>query len=438
MQNRMLVLSLLLFLWHTNSFAQKRLPLNDGLIARYLMNADAKDVSGNKNNGKVIGGVTPVEDRFGRECGAMHFNGSDGYITVPDSKTLDTPSDELSVTVWFKLEDGCAFSDLKWLTIVCKSDMEDELDNSPHYRLQTTSVTVSLNTAFTEEAEQDIEFGNWYFYAMTYDKKKVRIFLNGVKMWEFPYYETLDPNNLPLEIGRDVPGNMEYFCGTMDDLRIYNRALESSDLMKLLIDQTDVPRPCGQPAPVVPQPPVQPEVKPAPKPKPPKKRKTKPVVVTTPPKPTPPPPPQPAPEIPAPEPEPVVVLPTTLPPTAPTAIAGLPVDYQKTIEVKSDQLTFYIYDHEKDDSDTVSINFNGQWVVNKYRLRTKDIEMKKFVVTVQPDVENFLVSKAWNLGGIPPSTLTLEVDDGVGRRNRFIIESDLSKSAGVRIIYKTR
>lgn len=408
--------------------------LAHGLVARYLMNADARDVAGSKNHGDIIGKVEPTEDRFGNECGAMYFDGSTGFISVPNSKSLSSPSDEITIAAWVKINDGAAFADLKWMTICCKSDLPEETDNSPHYRLQSTIVTVSVNTDFTEELKQPFEFDTWYMYASTYDGHSIKAYLNGVKVMDMPYYTEFEPNNLPLEIGRDVPGVMEYFHGSMDDLRIYNRALSSKEIQEIFWDQSDrdTPKPCVAAVPPkkgkTPNPEF--ETKPIPKKKTPKNRRTptvKPPVT----QPTPSPKPTPSPT----QPRTIPTPPIKTIPVPPTAFENTPIDYGRTITVRSDKLKFLIYDHEEEDGDTVSINFNGQWIANKYAIRHKHKTKEVFEVSVVPKAENYLFSKAWNLGGIPPNTLTLEIDDGVGRVRVLTINSDLKKSGGVKIVF---
>src|ERR1044071_2796197 len=40
------------------------------LVAHYRFDNDASDISGNKNHGRIIGGVESTPDRFGSPCGA--------------------------------------------------------------------------------------------------------------------------------------------------------------------------------------------------------------------------------------------------------------------------------------------------------------------------------------------------------------------------------
>ncbi|MGK0390340.1 MAG: hypothetical protein ACI94Y_003092 [Maribacter sp.] len=222
--------------------------VDKGLIARYLFNGNAKDASTNGNDGTRIGGVTDIKDRFGNECAAFDFNGVDGYVEVPHSKSLSTPRDEIGVTAWLKLKEGTPFSELQWMTLICKSDDPQETDNSPQYRIQSTKVTLSINTDFTEETKHLLEFDEWFFYSVTYDGQTVRAFVNGTMFAEFDYMTEFELNTLPLNIGRDMPGNLEFYGGAMDDLRIYNRSLSENEIQQLLKDNSEKtsPKPCDK------------------------------------------------------------------------------------------------------------------------------------------------------------------------------------------------
>jgi hypothetical protein len=71
-----------------------------------------------------------------------------------------------------------------------------------------------------------------------------------------------------------------------------------------------------------------------------------------------------------------------------------------------------------------------------YSLRLYGKDEKKAKLSVIPHQENYLISKAWNLGDIPPNTLTLEIDDGVGDPQVVTIESEIGKSGAIKIVYE--
>ena len=53
----------------------RQVDLKNGLVACYPFNANAKDETGNGNNG-TVNGATLTTDRFGKANSAYNFNGS--------------------------------------------------------------------------------------------------------------------------------------------------------------------------------------------------------------------------------------------------------------------------------------------------------------------------------------------------------------------------
>lgn len=219
---------------------------SQSLVAYYPLGENANDLSGNNNNGTIIGGVIPATDRFGNPCGAYYFDGFTGYIEVPDSKSLRSPVNEFSVACWFTVDQNCAAGDLKWLTMICKGQDATETPSNPQYRVQSfqssTQSTISINTDFTEYDNyfynHAFNYNTWYFYALVYDSRSIKAFLNSDLIWEFPYSKTLVTNYDPLHIGKDIPGNLEYHCGSLDDLRIYSSALTENQILDLYNDNS--------------------------------------------------------------------------------------------------------------------------------------------------------------------------------------------------------
>ena len=225
---------------------------NAGLIAFYPFDNNATDRSGNYNNGQIIGGVQPSVDRYGNSCGALHFNGVDAYIEVPNSQSLQSPYNSITVAAWFKMEKNPSLPEqVKWLSLICKGNIpyEDKVvDDNPQYRVQTIQRTdinqslISVSTAFTKYDDDFrshlFEFDRWIFYALVYDGNNVQVFQDGNKVWEYPYSKPFSTNNLPMHIAKDIPGSTEYFCGSLDDLRIYNRPLAYSEIQSLFNDKT--------------------------------------------------------------------------------------------------------------------------------------------------------------------------------------------------------
>jgi hypothetical protein len=473
------------------SIALSQTPTN-GLVAFYKFNLDRSkepatvyDFTRNQNNGTIVNGVSYTSDRFGVGCSAMLFDGT-GYITVPSSNSLKRPRNAFTAAVWFKFTKGADFFK-EWITICCKSDQTDETEDSPQYRMQATAQTVSINSKFTENFVPQLSYEVWYFYAYTFDGSQVRVFLNGKFVYEHNYNGQLTANDMPLEIGRDLPGGLEYFDGTMDDLRIYDRALDESELIQIYKDMSEARDPdrCAQNVAVTPPPKKKPSVDPVTTPDPDPVTDPDPTPVTTtssssssskkrPPRDT---------VVvkdtvfvkvtqPAPKPATVIVKDTVFvkvpqqapPPTMvivkdtvfvnvpakkdpapldsdaykdlPVKIGNIPIEYQKKVVVKSSEVKIYPYDHDKEDGDIVSINVNGAWVRDKYELKSKNPNPSEFTYircSLNPGGNNYFVSRAWNEGTMKPNTLTIEIDDGVSVQ-KVHINSKVGLSGGIRII----
>lgn len=219
-----------------NTYSQKNMIL-------YLpFDNNLKDFSEKNNDGVAIGNISYGEDRFGNPCSAAYFKGQE-YITIQNSKSLNAINDKFSLTTWFKIEKGS--DDYLWLTLVCKGNLPDETNTSPHFRVQVlqtnTQSTVSINSEFTEY-DNDYKNhlfipGKWMFFSLTYDGKNVITYLNGKKTWEFPYLGKLYSNSSPLYIGKDIPGATESFTGYLDELKLFNTDLSEKEINKLFNDK---------------------------------------------------------------------------------------------------------------------------------------------------------------------------------------------------------
>ena len=97
----------------------------------------------------------------------------------------------------------------------------------------------------------------------------------------------------------------------------------------------------------------------------------------------------------------------------------------KTVVVKSRKITIEVYDHKKNDGDLISLNYNGEWVLESHLIEKKEYKLE--VELEGENAPNYLILHANNLGKIPPNTAAVIVDDGT-RRQRFVLNSDLNQS----------
>ena len=98
----------------------------------------------------------------------------------------------------------------------------------------------------------------------------------------------------------------------------------------------------------------------------------------------------------------------------------------ETIKVKNKTLSITVYDHQKDDGDIISLNYNGNWVLEKYTIKNEQHKVDVFL-DENTAVPNYLILYAHNLGEISPNTVAVIVDDGHSRQ-QFILNADMNTS----------
>jgi hypothetical protein len=206
--------------------------LDSGLVAHYPFNGNANDESGNDNHGTVMGAVL-TSDRFGSDNSAYEFDGMASYITIGSSPTLESPSTELTQGAWIDIHAWSLVGQQNVGPITMKSNSGS---NAFQYRLSVAfdGINTAINNWNNAVIILDtLNFNEWYFIVTTLKNDTVKTYVNGNFIGEGTLTGPINPDTRPLEIGRDVPGDTEVFNGKLDDIRIYNRALNEVEIDSL-------------------------------------------------------------------------------------------------------------------------------------------------------------------------------------------------------------
>lgn len=104
-----------------------------------------------------------------------------------------------------------------------------------------------------------------------------------------------------------------------------------------------------------------------------------------------------------------------------------------TRKIKVDSLQFEVelYDHMIIDGDIISLNFNGDWIVEKMPLTA---EKKKLKLALNEEGKNFFILHAENIGTRPPNTMAVDYYFQ-GKKQQIILKSDLNVSEMIEIEY---
>jgi hypothetical protein len=206
------------------------LPTN-GLVAYYPFNGNVNDASGNGHHGQNYG-ANLIMDRFNNSNKAYSFNGINSYIMVPHSSSLQ-PTNGLTLSAWVKfnsLNNTCSIlgkgsdASIGWYSLRYESagrTLDFQINFSDY--IGGPRKTVSINTT--------LQINVWYNVIGTFNGNSMKIYLNGQFSNLLPISSTLGSNSEALQIGSSVEG---YFLnGALDDIRIYNRALNDAEVLQL-------------------------------------------------------------------------------------------------------------------------------------------------------------------------------------------------------------
>ncbi|MCU0446600.1 MAG: hypothetical protein MUE85_16965 [Microscillaceae bacterium] len=108
-------------------------------------------------------------------------------------------------------------------------------------------------------------------------------------------------------------------------------------------------------------------------------------------------------------------------------VNGRKVEKQATFKIRAGKLQISIFDYGKQDGDSISLNFNGEWVLRNYMATKKP----KILNLIPQKGTNLLVLYAHNLGKIPPNTAVVEFKDKYYIRQRLTVKSDFSHSGAI-------
>lgn len=210
-------------------------------------NGDTTDQSGNGNNG-IKSNVTFAQDRFGAANKSIRFNGENTKVSVEKSKfPIDMKSTTFSA--WVKVDDVvCQSSNIcnGYILINGNDYHADSFGIGIHKPLQTDDIskasvfamaykTGSVKSAQTEEGLFTDKA--WHHIVGVMEGMTAKIYVDGVeKAAKEVVTVPLENSDLPVWIGAQMrQGYYYFFKGDMDDVSVFNRAM-NSDEVKALYD----------------------------------------------------------------------------------------------------------------------------------------------------------------------------------------------------------
>lgn len=222
--------------------------LNSGLVGYWKMDENSwngttwevKDSSGYANNGTAGSGATTTTS--GKLSNAGSFNGTGNYVSVEGASSINFGNTSYSFSGWFNTSKNYTApgdiitnynGDNPYIYVYIDS-LNQFVWESRSYVAPTSSYSKSIATSST------VNDGAWHFFVGVRDTNSGIFFdyldnnLIGSTSDTRSGTYTSGTNGNRYYFGTEGPNqNVKFFQGTIDDLRIYNRALTTSEINTL-------------------------------------------------------------------------------------------------------------------------------------------------------------------------------------------------------------
>lgn len=208
--------------------------VTDGLIAWYKFDGNTDDSTANKMNGQKssTGTITYVNGINGQ---GAKFDGNQSYVLLP---TMTNKLDQGSISLYFRPDEWDVTKGLGFLFSSTKNPPGGCYDGVNLGMHSISTGTPNLLFGIYDSSWYWANSGiipqpnQWYHVVGTWSKSGIKIYVNGKKLQENPYN-----NGAQLTDNYDIIGGSSwpdsFFKGTIDDFKIYNRALNDSEIAKL-------------------------------------------------------------------------------------------------------------------------------------------------------------------------------------------------------------
>jgi hypothetical protein len=208
-----------------------------GLVAHYKFEGDANDATPYNNHGSIGGNPTFENATHPNNSGLnIVFDGVGDSVLVPNAVQLI--SDYATVGFWVRPDNQNLNDPESYLIDFGHWDERWKISLPQHLKVVWT--TNSKNAQFDHFISDmdsgdgnELVLGFWWYVTMVHDGTDDIIYLDGVEVNRKPVNGTLNSTGRPLGIGNNPIDGGQYFIGGMDEVKIYNKALTSDEILQL-------------------------------------------------------------------------------------------------------------------------------------------------------------------------------------------------------------
>ncbi len=204
------------------------------LVAHWDFEGDlSDDVNNNNATAQGDAGIVLDPDR-GR---VAEFDGNGDYLQIPNSPSLNITGDQMTLASWVYFDDVSGDPE-----IVIAKPYQDGQHTSPYFSYGlhmlsngTPRFWLSLSGgARNAPGSPNYESGQWYHMAGTYNGSEMVLYVDGEVSATTSASGDINAYDNPLFLGING-GRTEPMDGKIDDVRIYNHALDQVDIQAIML-----------------------------------------------------------------------------------------------------------------------------------------------------------------------------------------------------------
>jgi len=211
---------------------------NNGLIAWYPFNGNANDSTGNGHNG-IVNGATLTTDRCGNPNSAYYFDGISNNITIDPNSFYKS---NYTYALWYNPDKYGSYGIGSYLLSIGGHAGDQNLSMDNNYG---GTVGFALGCYNNPSSPYPLTLcidgslpplNQWYYVVGTRSDSVARLYINGTLIASSTTHNTLplytSDSESEFTIGCRYNFN-QYISGKIDDVRIYNRSLDSTEILNL-------------------------------------------------------------------------------------------------------------------------------------------------------------------------------------------------------------
>ena len=216
---------------------------DSSLLCYFPFNGNLRDKSGHGNNGKLIGSVSFVSDRFGNASRAASFSASNSYIEIPEAQFVGLKTMTISMDFFL--------TSTNHQELISKMSYDAPFDSPDWYQSFTAGVEANgiLDFDVRQEsfcnssdgsgwnpplfANTAVTYNAWNHIAITFNDNIQKIYLNGNLVATDVKTSSPICQGGPIRLAVWWQVDPVYFTGNMDEVRIFSRVLSAKEIKKL-------------------------------------------------------------------------------------------------------------------------------------------------------------------------------------------------------------